>query len=451
MSIFETHEELETLLRRFLRQPQAKSARLVVFPELMGLMLAPPLISGLKLGFIKQAGRGRHPSAGAVTRGVGRVADATAGVLGGGMRGSLGRLLSKNSDALRDRYLETFGGLARETGAVIVAGSIYLPDEITGTIRHRAYVFDVDGSAIGFQDKFNLTPTEQEFAVPGTHLSAIDTRYGRLGIMIGRDALFPEFARLLAVNGADLVIGIAANPGAAPASVFRSALSLRAEENQVYSAACFMLGPNFLDRHNREDYFGQSSLFCPISLSTRGDGVLAKAGSNRTEGIVVADLDAVALDTLRASSRFRPRREMNLGDIGPALADFYQQGQTIEGAIEARAMGLPELEPEPLPHEPPSPMIVPAPGPEETEALEAEAPELDVPEPELRLAEAPELDVPEPELLETEPPEPELREPEAPEPEPQELEPQEPEATALSYSVPEAMAISSQSTTEDGE
>jgi predicted amidohydrolase len=421
MSILETHEELETLLRRFLRQPQAKSARLVVFPELMGVMLAPPLISGLKLGFIKQAGRGRHPSAGAVSRGVGRVADATAGVLGGGMRGSLGRLLAKNSDALRDRYLETFGDLARETGAVIVAGSIYLPDEDTGTIRHRAYVFDVDGSAIGFQDKFNLTPSEQELAIPGTRLNAINTRYGRLGILIGRDALFPEFARLLAVEGADLVIGMAASPGAAPASVFRSALALRAEENQVYSAACFMLGPNFLDRHNREDYYGQSSLFCPISLSTRGDGVLAKAGSNRTEGIVVADLDAVALDTLRASSRFRPRQEMNLGDLGPALADFYRQGQTIEGAIEARAAGLLELEPEPvpLPYEPPSPMIVPAPEPEEPEPPGLELPELKPPEPEL--------------------------------PEPQELEPKEPEAAALPYSVPEAMAISSQSTTEDGE
>jgi predicted amidohydrolase len=413
MSILERHEELETLLRRFLRQPQAKSARLVVFPELMGVMLAPPLISGLKLGFIKQAGRGRHPAAGAVTRGVGRVADATAGVLGGGMRGSLGRLLAKNGDALHDTYLETFGGLARETGAVIVAGSIYLPDEDTGTIRNRAYVFDVDGSTIGFQDKFNLTPSEQELAVPGTRLNAIDTRYGRLGILIGRDALFPEFARLLAVEGADLVIGMAASPGAAPASVFRSALALRAEENQVYSAACFMLGPNFLDRQNREDYYGQSSLFCPISLSTRGDGVLAKAGSNRTEGIVVADLDAVALDTLRASSRFRPRKEMNLGDLGPALADFYRQGQTIEGAIEARTAGMLEIEPEPLPYEPPSPMIVPAPEPEEPEPPATEPPELELPEPE--------------------------------------QQEQEPEADALPFSVPEAMAISSESITEDGE
>jgi predicted amidohydrolase len=416
MSILETHEELETLLRRFLRQPQAKSARLVVFPELMGVMLAPPLISGLKLGFIKQAGRGRHPAAGAVTRGVGRVADATAGVLGGGMRGSLGRLLAKNGDALHDIYLETFGGLARETGAVIVAGSIYLPDEDTGTIRNRAYVFDVDGSAIGFQDKFNLTPSEQELAVPGTRLNAIDTRYGRLGILIGRDALFPEFARLLAIEGADLVIGMAASPGAAPASVFRSALALRAEENQVYSAACFMLGPNFLDRHNREDYYGQSSLFCPISLSPRGDGVLAKAGSNRTEGIVVADLDAVALDTLRASSRFRPRQEMNLGDLGPALAEFYRQGQTIGGAIEARAVGLLEIGPEPLPYEPPSPMIVPAP-----EAEEPEPPELELPEPEPAV------------------------------PEPAEPEPAELEAGALPFSVPEAMAISSDPITEDGE
>ena len=58
MSIFETHEEFENLLRRFLRQPQAKSARLVVFPELMGVMLAPPLISG---GRALECGCDGHP------------------------------------------------------------------------------------------------------------------------------------------------------------------------------------------------------------------------------------------------------------------------------------------------------------------------------------------------------------------------------------------------------
>jgi hypothetical protein len=119
----------------------------------------------------------------------------------------------------------------------------------------------------------------------------------------------------------------------------------------------------------------------------------------------------VALDTLRASSRFRPRQEMNLGDVGPALADFYRQGQTIEGAIEARAVGLLELEPEPLPFESPSPMIVPAPEPEEPKPPDLELPEAELPEP----------------------------------------EPPEPEADAMPYSVPEAMAISSESTTEDGE
>ena len=91
--IFETHEEFDGLVRRFLRQPQAKSAQVLVFPELMGVMLAPPLISGLKLGFIKRADQGRQRGAGFFSRRVGRVADATAGALGGGLPGSLKRLL----------------------------------------------------------------------------------------------------------------------------------------------------------------------------------------------------------------------------------------------------------------------------------------------------------------------------------------------------------------------
>jgi hypothetical protein len=157
-----------------------------------------------------------------------------------------------------------------------------------------------------------------------------------MAVLIGRDILYPELARYLAVQGVDLIAGIAAAPGQAQASVARSALGLRAEENQVYAAASFLLGPNFLDRENREDYYGQSALLAPISLSAKGDGVLSTTASNRTEAVTGADLDAGALDNLRRTSRFRPRQEMNLGSAGPVLAEMYRGELNIEEAVERR-------------------------------------------------------------------------------------------------------------------
>ncbi len=55
MSITATRDEFESGVRRYLRQAQSKAAQITIFPEQTGTMLAPPLVSGFKLGFIKQA------------------------------------------------------------------------------------------------------------------------------------------------------------------------------------------------------------------------------------------------------------------------------------------------------------------------------------------------------------------------------------------------------------
>ena len=334
MSIPPTHEEFEAVARRFLRQAQAKAAQLTVFPELTGVMLAPPLISGFKRSFIQRDDQGKRPAAGILSRSVGRLAGTTGGAVGGGFRGSLERLLRKRSNELLDAYVDMFGRLAREYSTAIVAGSLYLYDEETDTVKNRSYVFDVAGEVVGYQDKLNLTADEQGLAAPGSTLTVLQTRYGRLGIVIGLDALYPEVARLLAMQGADLLVGITASPGAPQARAVRSALGVRAEENQVFAVSSFLLGPNYLGRENREDFFGQSALLAPISLSHKGDGILLQAGTDRTETIIAGELPVDELYTLRQEGRFRPRQEMQLGELGPVLADFYQQGLTIEQVIE---------------------------------------------------------------------------------------------------------------------
>lgn len=381
MSIPPTHEDFEAEARRFLRQAQAKAADLTIFPELAGVMLAPPLISGFKLGFIKREDQGKRRDAGFLSRRLGRVAGTTAGAMGGGFRGSLERLLRKKGGVLKDAYIETFGRLAREFGTAIVGGSLYLFDEETETIKNRAFLFDVDGEVIGYQDKFNLSPDEQGLAVPGIDLNVLDTRQGRLGLLIGRDILYPELARLLAMQGADLLIGVVASPGAAQAKVIRSALTLRTEENQVFAAASFLLGPNYLSRENREDFYGQSALLAPISLTHKGDGVLVQTGTNSTEGLIATELDMGELNMLRQTSRFRPREEMNLGNQGQVLADFYSTESSIAQAVAQYAVEPLEEISEPAPFEPVPLEEAPAEMPEpESPAAEPEDTYLSVPE-----------------------------------------------------------------------
>ena len=355
--IVSSQEEFEALARRFVRLAQAKSAQLVIFPELAGFMLAPSLFSGIKRSFIKRADKGKQPGAGAVQRAVKRLADAAAGALGG-YWGSMDGLLRKNSGGLWHAYVDTFGRLAQESGIIIVGGSLYVRDYETDTLRHRAYVFGTDGQILGYQDKLNLTTDEQEWVVAGTDLTILDAPFGRFGLLIGQDVLYPELARLLAVQGADLLVGIAAIPGAAQAQVIRSALALRAEENQIFSAASFLLGPNYLGQVSQEDYLGQSAVMAPTLLTHRGGGVLTQVGTNRAESLVAAELDYEALHRLWRTSEFRPRQQMNLGNLGLVLADMYRDGLTIEQGIEQRIAGpVAEAAPEPTIELPP--MLVP--------------------------------------------------------------------------------------------
>ena len=334
MSIPPTHEEFEAIVRRFMRQAQAKAAQLTIFPELSGVMLAPPLISGFKRSFIQRDDQGKHPTAGIISRTMGRLAGTTGGAVGGGFRGSLERLLRKRNEELLDAYVEIFGRLAREYSTAVVAGSIYLYDEETDSVKNRSYVFDVAGEIVGYQDKLNLAADEQDLVAPGSTLTVLETRHVRLGIVIGLDALYPEVSRLLAMQGADLLVGIIASPGAAQARAVRTALGVRAEENQVLAACSFLLGPNYLGRENRDDLYGQSALLAPISLTSKGDGILLQAGTDRTETIIAGELPADELYALRQQGRFRPRQQLWLGEMGPVLAEFYEQGLTIEQVVE---------------------------------------------------------------------------------------------------------------------
>jgi predicted amidohydrolase len=266
------------------------------------------------------------------------------------LTGSLKRLLAKNSESLRQAYLDTFGALAREFGTAIVAGSVYLYDEDSESIRNRSYLFDAGGDPVGWQDKLNPPAEERELTTPGTRLPVFQTKFGRVGILIGQDLLYPELARLLALQGADLIAGVCACPGTAQASLLRAALALRAEENQLYTLACFLVGPDLLGRTGGEDYVGQSALLAPAALSPRGDGILSELGSGRSEGVITALLQGAPLQEIRQIGGFRPRAEMNLAGLGPALAQFYAREQTLDQALEQRQAGAAE----PAPASPPS-------------------------------------------------------------------------------------------------
>jgi len=104
---------------------------------------------------------------------------------------------------------EFFGNLAKELGVVIVAS--LFERRAPGLYHNTAVVLEKDGTLAGkyrkmhipddpaYYEKFYFTPGDLGF-------HPIQTSVGRLGVLVCWDQWYPEAARLMALQGADLLI-----------------------------------------------------------------------------------------------------------------------------------------------------------------------------------------------------------------------------------------------------
>ena len=104
--------------------------------------------------------------------------------------------------------------LCREHGVHIIFG---MPEEsdVKGVLHNTAVLVGPKG-IIGKYRKVHL-PThtvfeEKRYYRPGQAAPVFDTRFGPIGLTICYDLYFPELTRLLALQGAQLIIAISASP-----------------------------------------------------------------------------------------------------------------------------------------------------------------------------------------------------------------------------------------------
>jgi predicted amidohydrolase len=98
---------------------------------------------------------------------------------------------------------EYFGALAKLHSLYIVAGLI----EREGTLVYNcAALLGPDGKLVGKYRKVTLPRSEIEAGIePGRDYPVFATRFGKVGLMICYDGFFPEVARQLASNGAEVI------------------------------------------------------------------------------------------------------------------------------------------------------------------------------------------------------------------------------------------------------
>jgi len=193
---------------------------------------------------------------------------------------------------------------AKKHNMVIVV-PIY-EEEITGIYYNTAAVIDADGTYLGKYRKHHIPHVnpgfwEKFYFKPGNlGFPAFDTAYARIGVYICYDRHFPEGARVLGLNGAEIVF----NPSATVAGLSEYLWKLEQPAHAVANG--YFVGA--INRVGHElpwdigEFYGQS-YFC----DPRGQ-IIAQAPRDQ-DALVVADLDLDMIREVRNTWQFfRDRR-----------------------------------------------------------------------------------------------------------------------------------------------
>ncbi len=180
--------------------------------------------------------------------------------------------------------------------------------EADGSDRYNSVVCVGGGAVLGNHRKVHQPLNENVSYGRGDGFAAFDTPVGRIGMLICYDKAFPESARALALDGAEIIVVVSAWPGSrtdAPADLAQDRWTrrfdlfdrARALENQVVWLSA-----------NQSGTFGRLRFVCSAKVVDPGGDVMASTGV--APGVAVADIDvAGALVAARRSmGHLRDRR-----------------------------------------------------------------------------------------------------------------------------------------------
>ena len=186
-------------------------------------------------------------------------------------------------------------------------------EDLPGVYYNTAAVIDADGSYLGKFRKMHIPQCEPGFWEkfyfrPGNlGYPVFETRVGKVGVYICYDRHFPEGARCLGMNGAEIVFNPSATVAGLSEHLWRIEQPAHAVANQYFVGA--VNRPGFEEPWRMGEFYGQS-YFC----DPRGQ-FLAEACRDDDE-IVIADMDLDLIREVRNTWQFfRDRRPETYGKI----------------------------------------------------------------------------------------------------------------------------------------
>jgi NAD+ synthetase len=178
---------------------------------------------------------------------------------------------------------------------------------------------------------------EARFVEAGRTVETVDTRFGRVGMLICEELWHSLPPTILAVAGAELIVVVSASPARdlTPAEDGRPEKLLRwerlargvAEEHGVFVAVSQLVGSE------------GGKLLAGGSLAVGPDGRILARGPLLEEAVVEASLDGVLLDRARSASPLLADLEQMLPHLEEALVDARLGGTTAPEAPSLHGTG----------------------------------------------------------------------------------------------------------------
>jgi len=196
---------------------------------------------------------------------------------------------------------DQIGALARELKVHVVL-PIYEKGKEKNVIMNSSILINDEGEIAGIYRKTHPFPNERlgggGWTTPGKEAVVVETKLGKIGMIICYDGDFPELSRVLAIRGAEIITR--------PSALLRSfeiwdmTNKARAYDNHVYVVAVNSVGADAENNY----YFGSSMIISPIAQK------LAQARG--TEEIISAKLDP------------NPLKHVTYGSNSPMIFDHLE-------------------------------------------------------------------------------------------------------------------------------
>ena len=217
--------------------------------------------------------------------------------------------------SLKDAYLAAGSYAARTLGAVVVPGTVYLrtPQD---RLQQYAAVFDRQGNLVGEQIQTHRDAVVQAVS---DEVSPIAVDAGvKVGLLVGRDAWYPEVSRILSLQGADILLAPLAPLAPYPAEEALWGLWQEVQQNQVFGVEAGLFGVM-----GERTYAGRAAIMAPCEMTEDDTGFLPRPGYFVGTGSQVATL---VMDDIQKVRREYPLlRHLNPGLYRKYLPLVYRR------------------------------------------------------------------------------------------------------------------------------